>query len=428
MTKHIPAGVFARAKPAALIGHVRADASPAELLASLNTAFESFKAENDARIKALETGKSVDVLATEKLDRVNADITALNKALDDINAAVAAGKLGGGAGDPLSADQREHAKAFEKFFRKGVDANLSDLEVKAKLTSQSDPDGGYLVPTQIENTIDRVLGTVSIMRELATVMPVTTAEYKKIVNVGGAGAGWVGEEETRPETNTPLLKQLLFTVMEMYANPMTTQGMLDDGIVDIAAWLADEVNITFAEQEGAATMTGNGVKRPRGLFSYDAVANASYEWGKVGFIVSGHASAFASSAPGDALVDLYHALKQGYRNNGTFLMSDATLAKVRKMKDGQGNYLWAPPTVAEAPSTILGKQVRTDDNCPAVEANAFPIAFGDFKRAYLMVDRQGIRVLRDPYTNKPYVGFYTTKRVGGGIANFEAVKLLKIST
>jgi HK97 family phage major capsid protein len=213
----------------------------------------------------------------------------------------------------------------------------------------------------------------------------------------------------------------------MYANPMTTQGMLDDGIVDIAAWLADEVNITFAEQEGAATMTGNGVKRPRGLFAYDTVANASYAWGSVGFVVSGGASGFASSAPADALIELYHALKQGYRNNGVFLTSDATLAAMRKFKDGQGNYLWAPPTVADAPSTILGKPVRTDDNCPAVAANAFPVAFGDFKRAYLMVDRQGIRVLRDPYTNKPYVGFYTTKRVGGGIANFEAVKLLKIA-
>lgn len=266
------------------------------------------------------------------------------------------------------------------------------------------------------------------MRQLATVMPVNTQVYKKIVNMGGAGSGWVGEEEARPQTGTPTLRELLFTVMELYANPFTTQGMLDDGIVDIAAWLADEVQTTFAEQEGAAFVTGNGVKRPRGLFDYATVDNASYAWGSIGFKVSGGAAGFAASAPGDALVDLYHALKQGYRNNASWLMSDATLGAVRKLKDGQGNYLFELPTAASPQATILGKPVYTDDNVPAVGSNAFPIAFGDFKRAYLIIDRLGVRVLRDPYSNKPYVSFYTTKRVGGGIANFEAVKFLKIST
>jgi len=197
--------------------------------------------------------------------------------------------------------------------------------------------------------------------------------------------------------------------------------------VDIAQWLADEVSITFAEQEGAAFISGNGIKKPKGVLAYPTVANASYAWGKLGFVVTGGAAAFASSNPADAIINLHYALKAGYRNNASWLISDAVMGTVRQMKDGQNNYLWAPPTV-DAPATILGKPVVTDDNMPALAANAFPIAFGDFQRGYLISDRMGVQVLRDPYTNKPYVQFYTTKRVGGGVVNFEAIKLLKCST
>lgn len=426
-----PKAHFALAKPAALIGSVRADMQdPAVILAKLNEAFEAFKAENDARIKALDK-RMGDGVQADKVDRINTDITALNKALDEINAALAANRLGSGAGGGLSAEQREHAQAFEKFFRKGVDAGLSDLEVKAKLTSQSEPDGGYLVPTEVSQTIDRVLGTTSIMRQLATVMPIGTDEYKKIVNMGGASAGWVGEEESRPETSTPKLRELLFSVMELYANPFTTQKMLDDGIVDIAAWLADEVNIAFAEQEGAAHINGDGNRKPRGILQYDVVDNDNYAWGKIGYKVTGAAGDFvtptASASPADALISLYYALKAGYRNNASWLMSDPVQEKVRKFKDADGKYLWAAPSESAEVATILRKPVYSDDNMPGVSAGKFPIAFGDFKRAYLILDRLGIRVLRDPFTNKPYVGFYTTKRTGGGVANFEALKLLKVA-
>ena len=408
---------------------VRADGAGGDikvLLGEMQQTFAAFKAEHEAELAAVKKGLG-DVVQSEKVDRINAEITKIQSAIDQVNAALAAAKIGGVGADADPA-KAEHAKAFDRFFRKGVDAGLSDLEVKAKLTTQSDPDGGYLVPEEMSGTIDRVLGTVSIMRQLATVMPIGTSVYKKLVNMGGAGSGWVGEEESRAETSTPPLRELLFTVMELYANPATTQTMLDDGIIDVAGWLADEVNITFAEQEGAAFLTGNGVKRPRGLLNYDTVANASYAWGKIGFTVSGAAAAFAASSPGDAFIDLYYGLKQGYRQNSSWLMSDAVMAAGRKFKDGQGNYLWAPPTAPEAPSTVLGKRVVTDDNMPGLGAGNFPVAFGDFRRAYLILDRTGIRVLRDPYTNKPYVHFYTTKRVGGGVANFEAIKLMKCST
>jgi HK97 family phage major capsid protein len=407
---------------------VRADASDANaILAELSRTFQAFKDENEARLKGIDK-KFGDVVQAEKVERINADISKLTTALADVNSVIAALKLGGSAPGATDPDKRAHAQAFDRFFRRGIDAGLSDLEVKAKLTTQSNPDGGYLVPEEMSATIDRVLGVISVMRQISNVMPINTSVYKKLVNMGGAGSGWVGEEEARPETGTPTLRELLFTVMEMYANPATTQTMLDDGIVDVGAWLGDEVQITFAEQEGAAFLTGSGVKRPRGILSYPTVANASYAWGSLGFIATGVAANFHATNPGDNFVDTYYALKAGYRGGASWLMSDAVMAAVRKFKDGQGNYLWAPPSAVGEVSTILGKPVYNDDNMPALGANNFPVAFGDFRRGYMILDRQGIRVLRDPFTNKPYVHFYTTKRVGGGVSNFEAIKLLKCST
>jgi HK97 family phage major capsid protein len=418
--------VALNARARGLVG-VRADAGSAnQILAELQRTFQAFKDERDKELKDINA-KLADVVQAEKVDRINAEITDLTKALNDLSQITAALQTGAGGGSGQDPVKREHAQAFDRYFRRGAENGLRDLEVKASLTTQSDPDGGYLVPEEMSGTIDRVLGTASIMRQLATVMPIGTGTYKKLVNMGGAGAGWVGENEARPETGTPTLRELSFALMELYANPATTRTMLDDGIVDIAAWLASEVNVTFAEQEGAAFVSGDGVSKPRGLLSYDTVANSSYAWGKLGFTVTGGAAGFAAADPGDALIDLYYALKQGYRAGASWLMSDAVMASVRKMKDGQGNYLWAPPTAAGEVATILSKPVYTDDNMPSLGANALPIAFGDFRRAYLILDRQGVRVLRDEYTNKPYVHFYTTKRVGGGVANFEAVKLLKCS-
>ena len=185
------------------------------------------------------------------------------------------------------------------------------------------------------------------------------------------------------------------------------------------------MSIEFAEQEGAAFVTGNGVNRPRGILSYDAVENADYAWGKLGYVGTGGAAGFAANDPADAIIDLYYSLKAGLREGASFLSSDAVMGTVRKMKDGDGNYLWAAPTAPGEVPTILQKPVVTDDNMHALGAGKFPLAFGNFQRAYLIVDRQGIRVLRDPFTSKPNVLFYTTKRVGGGVVNFEALKLLK---
>ena len=404
------------------IASVRADATdPNAVLAEINKAFGEFKDTNDANLKQR------DAVADEKLDRINASMTDLEAKLKELAASTAAGSVGaGGSNDPAKA---EYAGAFNRWFRKGRDEQaLGDLAVKASLATDSDPDGGYVVTPEMDTAIDRVLGTVSVVRGLSRVVSVGTDEFKKLINQGGAGSGWVSEKASRPGTDSPALSEIVINAHEIYANPAATQKLLDDAFINIEQWLADEVSTEFAEQEGAAFVTGNGVGKPRGILGYTTVANSSYAWGKVGFTVSGAAAAFAATDPADALIDLYYALKSGHRNNATWLTSDAVMGSIRKFKDGDGTYLWAAPSGADMPATILGKPVATDDNMPALGANAFPVAFGDFNRAYLVLDRVGTRVLRDPYTNKPYVHFYTTKRVGGGIQNFEAIKLLKCST
>lgn len=410
---------------------VRADANNAKaVLDELQKTFAAFKEERDAEIAALKKGQE-DVVRTEKVDRINADIEKLQKAMDETNSLIAAIKVGGeGEGnDPAKA---EYASAFNKWFRKGQNEQaLGDLAVKAALQTDSDPDGGYTVPDEMEGGIDRILGTVSAMRRVARVVRISSSVYKRLVNTTGTTSGWVGEREARTETNTPNLSELEFPAMELYANPAATQRMLDDAAIDVASWLADEVSVEFAEEEGAAFITGNGVNRPRGILSYDTVANASWTWGKLGFTISGVAADIndASNNGVDALISLVYSLKQGYRNGASFMMNNTLQSKVRKLKtigDTEG-YLWQPSVQVGQPATLLGYPVIDDDNMSDVGANAFPIAFGNFQRGYLIVDRAGIRVLRDPYTNKPYVHFYTTKRVGGGVSNYQAIKLLKCS-
>ena len=398
-----------------------------ETIQALGKAFDAFKAENDARLKEIEKKGAADPLLAEKVDKINADIaqiSALKKQLETLETAVAQGQFPGGGKNELDRVKAQHKDAFAKFFRKGAEGGLRDLEVQAGLSTLSDPDGGFLVPEDYEQAIDRVALSVSAMRRLATVRTIGTDTYKKLVNQGGASAGWVGEKGARAETNTPTLTEIAINTKEIYAMPAATQTLLDDSRVDIAGWLADEVSIEFSEQESEAFINGNGVEQPKGIAAYAMAANSSYVWGKVGFITSGNASLVNDL---DKLIDLQHALKPVYRNGAAWLMNDATLATIRKMKDGDGNYIWVPGLKDGAPDTLLGKPVEIDDNVDDIAANKYPIFFANFKRAYLIIDRQGVRVLRDPYTTKPYVLFYTTKRVGGGIVMYEAIKALKVS-
>ncbi len=406
----------------------RADASGPSL-SEINAAVEGVnRAFKEFRTKT-EEGLS-DVVRTEELARINDSISGFEQKLADLRAQNDALRLGGG-GDAVDPAKAEHRKAFDRFVRSGAEAGLRDLQVSAKLTTQSDPDGGFLVPSEMDSTITRVLGTVSALRSVSRVISVGTSEYAMMVSQGGTTSGWVGEEDARAETSTPTLSKIVIHSGECYAQPAATQVSLEDAMFDLEAWLAGEIATEFAEEEGAAFVSGNGVNKPRGILSYDTVANASYAWGKLGFVVTGAAAAFSTpsstSSPADALIALYYSLKSGYRDGAAFVTSDAVLGTMRQFKDGQGNYLWAPPT-ADMPGTILGKPVVTDDNMPALAANAFPVAFGNFQRGYTIADRIGTSITRDPYTSKPNVLFYARKRVGGAVSNFEAIKLLKCST
>lgn len=401
-----------------------------KVLSELGTAFEELKKRQD-KIDA----QGNNALDAETLARINAAMTNLEgvksamektetlaSQIKDLEEALARKDYSGGSS--VTPEAMKHREAFDKFFRKGVEAGLKDLEVQASLSTSSDPDGGFLVPTEYETTIDRIASSVSVFRSMASAINISGDEYKMLMNVGGATAGWVQEKAARAETSTPTLKEITFNTKEIYAFPFATQKTLDDARIDIPGWLGSEVAEVFDEEEADSFINGNGVEKPSGILNQTMVANASYAWGKVGYITSGHATLLNDP---DRLITFQNALKPRYQTGAEWLMNTSTQEAIRVLKDGTGNYIWKPGLTEGAPNVLFGKPVRLDDNMPNIGGNAFPVVYGNFKRAYLIVNRTGIRVLRDPFTNKPYVGFYTTRRIGGGVKNYEAYKALKIA-
>lgn len=268
------------------------------------------------------------------------------------------------------------------------------------------------------------------MRQLARVIPIGNASYKKLIKTSGTSGATRGGENTAPTNGTTQKwDEIEFRPGTYISEQRITSEALEDAVQDVEGDLIEEMGIEFAEMEGQDFIDGSGVNGARGILSYDMVANASYAWGKVGFVVSGGAASFAASNPSDALIDLQHSLRRQYRANASWSMNDATLGAIRKFKDGNGLYLWAPSSLMQgAVGQLLGHPVVTDDFMPDLGANAFPITFADFARAYYVIDRKGTMLLRDPFTAVPHVKFIGRRRVGGGIANFEAVKALKCST
>jgi HK97 family phage major capsid protein len=388
-------------------------------------AFEAFKETNDGRLREIERRMSADVVTADKVDRINRALDETKRVVDDLALKAARPHLGGNAARSATA-ALQHKAAFDAYIRTGDAGALRGLEGKA-LSIGSDPDGGYLVTEELETRVNRGVRDISPIRAIAQVRRVSGAVYKKPFAITGAEAGWVAETAARPETDAPTLAELAFPAMELYAMPAATAALLDDAAVDIDDWLADEVRASFAEQEGTAFVAGNGTAKPRGFLDYTKVANASWTWGNVGYITTGQAGAFPSTNPGDRLIDLVYTVKSGYRGNGTFVFNRATQAVIRKMKDGDGTYLWQPAAKAGDASTLMGFPVAESEDMPDIAADSYSVAFGDFRRGYLIVDRAGIRILRDPYSAKPYVLFYTTKRVGGGVQDFDAIKLLRFS-
>ncbi|WP_417770530.1 phage major capsid protein [Stappia sp.] len=420
-TRPAPATALQAPETKAVTGE---DATRREL-DEMRAAFAAFREVNDERLAEIETRGSADGLTGEKLARIDAALDRQQQRLDTL-ALKAARPPRGESGEKASGVPDEHKSAFLAYMRKGREDGLRVLEQKA-LSVGSDPDGGYLVPEETEAGILRRMASVSPIRAIAGSRQVSASVFKKPFSIAGPQSGWVAETAARPETGSPTLAELAFPTMELYAMPAATASLLDDAAVDVDAWIAEEVELAFAEQEGAAFVNGDGVNRPRGFLDYPSVAEASWSWGNLGHVATGVDGAFPASAPGDVLIDLVYALKAGYRQNARFVMNRRTQGAVRKMKDGDGNYLWQPPASVGAPATLMSFPVTEAEDMPDIAIDAPAIAFGDFRRGYLVVDRAGVRILRDPYSAKPYVLFYTTKRVGGGMQDFDAIKLLAFS-
>lgn len=395
------------------------------LIEEQGRAFEAFKAEHNAALADVKKG-TADVVRTEKVDRINDAISDLQAALDEQAVKLAALQTGVQSED--GKPQSDYAKAFDRFFRKGdesgIDAAIEAARAagpKAAMTVAVPAEGGYTAPTEWDRTVTDKLKIVSPMRQIASVITISGNGFSKLYNDRATASGWVGESAARPETAAAQFAEVKFNTGEIYANPAATQRLLDDSELNLENWLAGEVETEFAYQEGIAFVSGNGTDKPKGLLTYTTAP--SHPWGAIPTVNSGAAAALTT----DGLIDLVYDLPSERTPNARFALNRKTQGGVRKLKDGQGNYIWQPGLVAGQPATILGFPVTELAAMPDIAADAIPIVFGDFARGYLVVDRMGIRILRDPYTNKPFVQFYTTKRVGGGVTDPTALRYHKVA-
>ncbi|MBT0422309.1 phage major capsid protein [Morganella morganii] len=388
-----------------------------EVAKELKSSFEEFQKKNDKRIDAIESEKGK---LAESVDTLNGKLSELDELKSSLEAELAAVKRPGGG--VANKDVAEHKSAFGLFVRKGKDDGLAELEQKA-MQIGSDPDGGYAVPEELDRNIISALRDEVVMRQECNVVPVGTPSYKRLVNKGGTSSGWVGETDARSETNTSKIGIVEPVWGEIYGNPAATQTMLDDAFFNVEQFITDELTIEFAEQEEAAFTNGDGSKKPKGLLAYgsDDKGDKDRDWGKLQHLLLKKPDELTA----DEVMQLVYTLRKPYRNGAKFMMNNSTLFKVRTLKDSQGNYLWQPGLQLGQPSALLGYGIAENEQFADMAAGAIPLAFGNFKRCYTILDRIGIRMLRDPYTNKPFVHFYTTKRVGSMMVDSNAVKLLK---
>lgn len=387
------------------------------------TTFEAFKEANDEKLAELEGRMGADTVTSDKVERISHALDEQKRAIDNLTLK----KIRPALGRDGRAMPTEHKNAFDAYMRSGDDRQLRALDTKA-MSYGSSQDGGYLVPAETETEIGKRLSALSPIRSIASVRQVSSAVLKKPFSVNGPAVGWVAETAARPQTNTATLAELQFPTMELYAMPAATAALLEDAVVDLDQWISSEVEVAFAEQEGAAFILGDGTAKPKGFLSYTTVAEANWAWGKIGYTLTGVAGALPAANPSDILIDTVYSLKAGYRQSANWVMNRKTQAAIRKLKDDDGNYLWQPPSAVGQRAMLMGFPLVEAEDMPNIGEDTTPIAFGDFGRGYLVVDRAGVRVLRDPYSAKPYVLFYTTKRVGGGVQDFDAIKLLKFGT
>ncbi|WP_244631280.1 phage major capsid protein [Aureimonas sp. ME7] len=404
---------------------LRADASdPKVILAQLQAAFSEFKDANDKRLSA----KVDDTVLNEKVERINTDIGNFQKSLDDLNAAIATASLGG-VGDEKKIADPEYSERWSAYFRHGDDEtglrSASRAGPRAAMTAGSNPDGGYLAPVEWDRTITGRLKEISPIRQNATVQAITGSGFRKVYNDRAVGSGWVGETASRPATATPALSVLDFNTGELYAFPFVSRQILEDAEVNLEQWLADEVEVEFSRQENIAFLAGDGANKPFGILTYvTGGANAAkHPFGAIKTTVTGDASKLTP----DAFISIVQDTPSAFRPNAKFYLNRQTVSAARKFKDAGGNYIWQPSYAAGVPATIVGESVVEVPDMPDVGAGAIAALYGDMAATYVVVDRRGILVLRDELTNKPFIGFYTTRRVGGGVFNPEPMRALKVA-
>lgn len=422
-----------------------------QAVAEIKSGFEQFKEAHDEKLKA-EIKGTVDPLLEEKLKKINDELSTKQEQIDRLYAAgrrkhlsingvevdqaeldrkslawanMNAKRRGSSVAAYTNEDAQGYKAAFFEYLRKD-DRVLSGDETKA-LSVGSDPDGGYVVDPDTSGRIIMKQYETSPVRQYASVQVISTDALEGLFDLDEAASGWVSETGSRAETSTPQLKAWRIPVHEQYAEPRATQKLLDDAYIDMESWLAAKVAEKFSRVENAAFVSGDGVGKPRGFLTYTA---GSTNPGNIVQFATGVNGGFAAApAGGDKLISMVYGLKTNYRNNGVWFMNRATTGGVRLLKNSDGSYIWQPAIAAGQPATLLGYPVATfDDMADYTTTGALAIAFGDLAQAYQIVDRLGIRVLRDPFTAKPYVKFYTTKRVGGDVVNFEAINILKFAT
>lgn len=411
---------------------------PTVALEAINRAFDEFKASHEAQLKDLKNGFD-DVVTKDKISKIDASLGDLQAVIDNHATELAALKTNGtGDNDQQeTAQEREYRAKFMDYVR-GRDAEaiaLQDfakangIDVRAAGSAGSADDGGYTAPVEWDRTITNKRVQISPMRRYASVQSPRGQGFKRLYNTGGTTSGWVGETDARPQTNTSKLKEYAYSFGELYAMPAATQRILDDSEINFAGWLADEVNVEFAKQEGVAFINGDGVDKPKGLLRFTSAletalpANQRHPLGPIAEVVSGAANDLSM----DGLIDLIYDLPEDRSQGAALYGNRKTWARVRKFRDAQGQYLWQPPVTAGQPATVFGQPSVELSGMPDIAANAIPLVYGNMAQAYRIFDIGVTRVLRDPYTAKPYVLFYTTQRVGGGLWNPEWMRYHKVA-
>lgn len=381
---------------------------------AIETKAEALDASFDIALRQDETTAAIAAL--------RGDLAEVKGRIDKANRAALRPMIGSMIGG--EADASPEMQGFvDGYLRMGRETELKSLSIG------SAADGGFAVPRPIDAEIARRLVKISPVRSVANVVQTSTSGFRRLISIGGTASGWASEGGARIETNSPKLAEIVPPLGELYANPSATQQMLDDAAFDVGTWLASEIATEFARAEGAAFISGTGTNQPRGFLTGTPTAqnDAVRPFGTLQFIASGNATAF-DTAPESKLIDLVFAMKAALRQGAVWMMNSATLAAVRKFKSADGSFLWQAGIVDGQPSRLLGYPVVEAEDMPDIGAGAFPIAFGNFKAGYLIAERTATTILRDPYTNKPYVQFYATRRVGGQLLDSDAIKLLKIST